>query len=98
MNGPASRIAADPLATLLPGRSEVEMKLRRRMHTARDVGGARMIVLESPAAKDLNHLMIEAVDAWLFAPATIDTLQAKVRALLCLAMLSSEFERLYHHG
>jgi hypothetical protein len=98
MNAPATSIAPDRLATLLPGRSEAELRLRRRMHTARDVGGARMVALQSPAAKDLNHLMIEAVNAWLFAPATIETLQAKVNWLLRLALLTSEAERLYHHG
>lgn len=98
MNAPATRIVADPLATLLPGRSAEEMALRRRMHTARDIGGQRMIALESPAAQDLNHMLIEAASAWIFEPASVDNLQDKVRFLLRLALATSEAERLYRHG
>jgi hypothetical protein len=97
MNAPAPHIAADPLAALLPGRDEDEMGLRRRIAKARDLSAARMVTLKGIAAADLNHMLNEAANAWLYAPASLDRLQDQVNFLLRLAMLAGHAERLETH-
>lgn len=87
-------IAADPLAALLPGRSEEEMGLRRRIFTAQQVGGARMHTLQSDDARWLNQLLLEKAMTWTYAAADIDLLGDRVNFLLRLAMLATEADRL----
>lgn len=79
---------------LLPGRSEAETALRKRIATARDLSGARMVTLKGAAARDLNIMLNEAANTWLFAPASIERLQDQVNFLLRLAMLAGHAERL----
>lgn len=94
MNAPASRVAADPLGMLLPGRSEEEMKLRRRLFVAREIAGSRIITLRSGHGLALNWMLMESAMAWTYAPASIELLTDRVHYCLRLAMLTSAAESL----
>lgn len=93
MSAPA-HIGADPVGALLPGRSEQELDLRRRIAMARDLAGARMVTLKGEGARSLNHLLAEAAGTWLFAPASIGRLRDQRAFLLRLATLTGHAERL----
>jgi hypothetical protein len=81
-------LSRDPLAVLMPQCHEpAELDARRRLMRARDFASAKLPYLLPSHALTLYWLIVETAAAWIFAPATLEDLEAAVRycrrLLLC---------------
>lgn len=94
MNAP-SQLLADPIATFVPGCVDPEERqLRTRLLTARELATARIPRLRSDHARSINWVLLETVQAWVYAPASVDELRDVANHCVRLFMCSNFAERM----
>lgn len=97
-NDLSSRIASDPVAMFVPWAAELERKLRRRLHNARNIAAARAVSTKSDNACSLYWMVNEVASAWVFAPATEEQLLDILDGLTRLFLVADMFQRIEGGG